>query len=125
MTGEMTANFHGTELPAQELTRVDLIPASATGGTARLEPLRSDSLDDAAISFADFYAKHHDSVARALSGTMGDDHLATEAVDEAMARADQRWDHVRSLESPSGWVYTVGLNWTRSLLRRSPVGHAR
>ena len=92
---------------------------SLYGGTARLEPVRSESLEDAAISFADFYATHHDSVARALSVTLGDDHLATEAVDEAMARAYQRWDDVRDLESPGGWVYTVGLNWTRSLLRRS------
>ena len=98
---------------------MDLIPARSAGGAARLEPVHSDSLEDAAISFADFYATHHDSVARALSVTLGDDHLATEAVDEAMARAYQRWDDVRDLDSPGGWVYTVGLNWSRSLLRRS------
>ena len=72
----MTANFDGTKWTAQELRGVDLIPARATGGTARLEPVRSDSLEDAANSFADFYAAHHDSVARALSVTLGDDHLA-------------------------------------------------
>jgi RNA polymerase sigma-70 factor (ECF subfamily) len=115
----MTANVDGTKSTAQDLRGVDLTPARVTGGTARLEPVRSESLEDAAISFAGFYAMHHDSVARALSVTLGDDHLATEAVDEAMARAYQRWDYVRDLESPGGWVYTVGLNWTRSLLRRS------
>jgi RNA polymerase sigma factor (sigma-70 family) len=115
----MTANFDGTNSVAQELRGVDLIPAHSTDGAARLEPVHSDSLEDAAVSFGDFYATHHDSVARALSVTLGDDHLATEAVDEAMARAYQRWEHVRQLDSPGGWVYTVGLNWTRSLLRRS------
>jgi RNA polymerase sigma factor (sigma-70 family) len=98
---------------------MDLPPASATVRAAKLEPVRSDALEYVAFSFADFYSVNHASVARALSATLGDDHLATEAVDEAMARAYQRWDHVRGLESPGGWVYTVGLNWARSLWRRS------
>ena len=77
----------------------------------------TSSLSDRA-SFEVFYAEHRGSIGRALVVTLRDDHLASEALDEAMLRAYQRWAEVRRLESPSGWVYTVGLNWSRSVLRR-------
>lgn len=78
----------------------------------------TSSLSDRA-SFEAFYAEHRSSIGRALAVTLRDDHLASEALDEAMVRAFQRWGEVRRLESPSGWVYTVALNWSRSVLRRA------
>ena len=69
-------------------------------------------------SFDDFYLRHRGPVGRALAITLRDDDLARDAVDEAMARAYQRWAHVSRLENPGGWVYRVGLNWSRSVLRR-------
>lgn len=78
----------------------------------------TSSLSDRA-SFEVFYAEHRGSIGRALAVTLRDDQLASEALDEAMVRAFQRWAEVRRLESPSGWVYTVGLNWSRSVLRRA------
>ena len=63
---------------------------------------------------------------RALALTLGDAHLAAEAVDEAMARAYARWSKVGGYDSPAGWVYRVGLNWATSVLRRrrrQPAGH--
>jgi RNA polymerase sigma-70 factor (ECF subfamily) len=71
-----------------------------------------------APAFDDFWMVHRDRLSRALAMTIGDVDLATDAIDEAMARAYQRWNHVRTLENPAGWVYRVGLNWTRSLHRR-------
>jgi RNA polymerase sigma-70 factor (ECF subfamily) len=68
--------------------------------------------------FDDFWAAERVRLARALAMTVGDLDLATDAVDEAMARAYQRWTQVRALEQPAAWVYRVALNWTRSLLRR-------
>ncbi|MDQ1438287.1 MAG: hypothetical protein QOK43_1916 [Acidimicrobiaceae bacterium] len=68
--------------------------------------------------FDDFYRGTRDPVARALAVTLGDGHLAAEAVDEAMARAYQRWDQVGGYDNPGGWVYRVGLNWATSVLRR-------
>jgi DNA-directed RNA polymerase specialized sigma24 family protein len=70
------------------------------------------------LDFESFYRAERDSVGRALAITLGDADLAREAVDEAMARAYQRWDRVSSLDSPAGWVYRVGLNWSRSIIRR-------
>lgn len=76
--------------------------------------------------FVDFYRLERDRVARALAITLGDAHLAADAVDEAMARAYQRWSRVGSFDNPGGWVYRVALNWGTSVLRRrhrAPAPH--
>ena len=69
-------------------------------------------------AFEDFWRAEHLAVARALAFTLGNVQLAAEATDEAMARAFQRWARVGTLENPAGWTYRVGLNWSRSILRR-------
>ncbi|HYD09764.1 MAG TPA: sigma-70 family RNA polymerase sigma factor [Acidimicrobiales bacterium] len=77
------------------------------------------------LVFVDFYRDERDRLARALAITIGDGHLAAEAVDEAMARAYQRWRKVAGYDNPSGWVYRVALNWaTTQLKRRSRAPHA-
>ena len=63
-------------------------------------------------------AQHRDRIAAALALTVRNASLGAEAADEAMARAYADWGTVSSLSNPAGWVYRVGLNWTRSLLRR-------
>lgn len=61
---------------------------------------------------------HRDRLYRTLALAVGDASLAAEAVDEAMARAYQRWDTVSSYENPEAWVYRVALNWSRSVFRK-------
>lgn len=73
----------------------------------------------ATASFEAFYAANRSAVARALALTLRDTDLAGDATDEAMARAYERWNRVESLDNPVGWVYRVGLNWSRSFLRRA------
>jgi RNA polymerase sigma-70 factor (ECF subfamily) len=68
--------------------------------------------------FAQFYRSCWEQVARGLAATIGDRSLAAEATDEAMARAYERWATVGGYDFPTGWVYRVGLNWTRSYHRR-------
>lgn len=70
------------------------------------------------LLFTEFYRHDRDRLARGLALTLGDPDLAADAVDEAMARAYQRWDRVAGFESPGGWVYRVALNWSLSVLRR-------
>ena len=72
----------------------------------------------ATIDFDAFYAAHRSPVGRALALTLRDAELASEAVDEAMARAYQRWTKVSRFDNPGGWVYRVGLNWARSFVRQ-------
>jgi RNA polymerase sigma factor (sigma-70 family) len=73
----------------------------------------------AILPFEDFYRDQRAPIGRALALTLRDATLASEAVDEAMARAYQRWSRVQALDNPGGWVYRVGLNWSRSILRRA------
>lgn len=70
------------------------------------------------LAFVDFYRAERDQLARALALTVGDSHLAAEAVDEAMVRAYQRWDRVGHFDNPGGWVFRVARNWATSVLRR-------
>jgi RNA polymerase sigma-70 factor (ECF subfamily) len=70
------------------------------------------------LAFHDFYVGSRDRVGRALAVTLGDADLAAESVDEAMARAYQRWSSVGRMDNPSGWVYRVALNLARSRIRR-------
>jgi RNA polymerase sigma factor (sigma-70 family) len=74
--------------------------------------------DTERLAFHDFYSGSRDRVGRALAVTLGDADLAAESVDEAMARAYQRWSSVSRMDNPSGWVYRVGLNLARSRMRR-------
>jgi RNA polymerase sigma-70 factor (ECF subfamily) len=69
-------------------------------------------------SFEEFYRTEVDGLYRALSLALGSADLASEAVDEAMTRAFQRWPKVREFHNPAGWVYRVGLNWSISRLRK-------
>jgi RNA polymerase sigma-70 factor (ECF subfamily) len=57
-------------------------------------------------------------LARAVAIAICDVDVGVDAVDEAMARAAQRWDQVAAYDAPQGWVYRVALNWARSILRR-------
>lgn len=70
-------------------------------------------------TFADFYRVQRDAVFRALLVTLRNPDAAAEAVDEAMARALERWDKISDYDRPEAWVYRVGLNWAVSAWRRT------
>ena len=86
-------------------------PEPEVTGSAELDVSATDG-------FEAFYRSAYGSVASALAYTLGDVDFGAEAADEAMARAFARWATVRTLANPVGWVYRVGLNWARSVLRR-------
>lgn len=71
-----------------------------------------------ADGFEAFWSRERDRLYRALALTVGDPGLAAEAVDEAMARAWERWDRIAGYEAPAGWVYRVALNWATSRRRK-------
>ena len=115
-----------TSRPSTETERVGAskrVPRmdQAMAGDDRLGRIASTTADhDVAIhgGFTDFYKANRASLVKVLTLTLGDRELAIEAVDEAMARAYQRWGHVQSLANGGGWVYRVALNWATSVLRR-------
>lgn len=77
------------------------------------------------VGFEGFHRTHRDRLYRALAMTTREADVASEAIDEAMTRAAERWNVVGGYDSPEGWVYRVALNWARSVFRRRrPLPHA-
>lgn len=74
--------------------------------------------DDGRAAFTAFWRAERTSLYRGLALTLGDYRLAGEAVDEAMARAWDRWGQVGGYDRPAAWVYRVALNWARSRRRK-------
>ncbi len=70
------------------------------------------------VRFADWYEAAHPRLLATLVLVTGDVDLAGEGVDEACARALERWSRVGAMASPTGWVYRVALNHVRRVARR-------
>jgi RNA polymerase sigma-70 factor (ECF subfamily) len=68
--------------------------------------------------FDTWYPDAHASLAPALTAWCGDAGVAADALDEAFVRAVERWEQVRSMASPSGWVWRTATNVVRSRARR-------
>jgi DNA-directed RNA polymerase specialized sigma24 family protein len=117
----------GNEMPAPGVhgavnDSTTTFPATVPRARPTIDPPVPPGAVPVVGGFDDFYSAHYASVARALALTIGDVDLAAEATDEAMVRAYQRWHQVSTYSSPGGWVYRVGLNWARSVLRRRRRG---
>lgn len=96
-------------------------PDGGREGSASCRPadvMSSEARPPDPVPFSVFYAEHRNRLASAVALTVRNHTLGAEAVDEAMARAYADWARVSRMSNPSGWVYRVGMNWTRSLLRR-------
>jgi len=71
--------------------------------------------------FDDWYVVTRSSIAPALGVWCGGDDVASDALDEAFVRAVERWEHVRSLASPTGWVWRTAVNVARRRGRRRGI----
>ena len=76
---------------------------------------RRDVLSDFEGWYRDEYAR----MVNSLTLVVGDRSLAADAVGEACAKALARWERVRRMERPGGWVYRVALNEARRRGRRA------
>jgi len=68
--------------------------------------------------FASWYREQHPRVLGALTIVAGSTDVAADATAEAFVRAYERWDRVRAMDSPGGWLYRVALNVVRRRARR-------
>jgi RNA polymerase sigma-70 factor, ECF subfamily len=96
------------------------VTADAETGAERWSP----TADAETASFDDFYgaaARRLVRYAYALTGNISD---AQEIAQEAFARAWQRWDSVRNLDSPEAWVRRVATNIATSRYRRDRTARA-
>ena len=69
-------------------------------------------------TFEDFFHANYERLLRAMYLATGNRHEAEDLAQDAMARVLERWDRVRDLDDPIGYLYRVALNRRRSLLRR-------
>lgn len=72
--------------------------------------------------FEQFYAASSARVVRALHALTGDAGEAQDVVQEAYARAWQRWPLVQSYDAPEAWVRQVAWRLAVSRARRAKVG---
>lgn len=73
------------------------------------------------LDFEEFFQDEYRGLVRALYLLTADQSEAEELAQEAMARAYERWDRVRGMESPGGYVYRVGMNLNRQRVRHLAI----
>jgi RNA polymerase sigma factor (sigma-70 family) len=76
-----------------------------------------------ADGFDDWYREHYRRVFASVLVVSGDRAATGDAVDEAFARAWERWPRVRAMDSPLGWTFTVARNQLRRAARRRAREH--
>ena len=70
-----------------------------------------------AETFTAFVRTHGARIQHALMATLGSD-AGSDAAAEALAHAWMNWDKVMAMENPAGYVYTVGRNKGRRMVKR-------
>jgi RNA polymerase sigma factor (sigma-70 family) len=79
---------------------------------------RDDRERSEADDFRSFFDAEYERLARALFLLTGDATEADELAQEAMVRMFERWDRVRGMDSPTGYLYRTAMNLHRSAIRR-------
>jgi RNA polymerase sigma-70 factor (ECF subfamily) len=72
--------------------------------------------------FDAFFRQHYGALVRALTAACGSREEATDAVQEAFARAHQRWGRISRYDDPAAWVRRVAINRVRDAFRRAERG---
>ena len=75
-------------------------------------------MTDDGCEFEQWYEAVHQRLGATLAVAFGDEDLAQECADEAVARAYASWSSVSAMSSPTGWLFTVAFNIARRRLRR-------
>jgi RNA polymerase sigma factor (sigma-70 family) len=84
-----------------------------TERTTRVTPTHED--------FGEFFRCEYGRLARACLLLTGDRADAEDLAQDALTRAFVRWDDIRSMASPEGYLYRTALNLNRKRLRRLAV----
>ena len=69
--------------------------------------------------FEGWYQESYRRVFASVLLVSGDHAAVADAVDEAFARALERWPRVRGMRSPTGWTFVVARNHLRRAARRA------
>ena len=74
---------------------------------------------DATQTFESFFEDEMERLLRALSVITGSRAEAEDIAQDAFIRIFERWDHVRTMENPSGYLYRTAMNRFRNQYRRT------
>lgn len=76
---------------------------------------------EASPDFETFFRAEHRTLFQALFLLTGDRAESEDVAQEALMRAFERWDRVRAMDSPEGYLYRTALNLHRSRVRKLAV----
>jgi len=88
-------------------------------------PLPSDEIGLAELTFEELFASEHATLFRALYLITGNTQEAEELMQDAFLRVWERWDRVRGMENPPGYLCRVAVNGARSRVRRLKLSARR
>jgi RNA polymerase sigma factor (sigma-70 family) len=77
--------------------------------------------EDIAASFEIFYEAEHDGLFAALHLITRNSHEAEELMHEAFLKLWERWERVREMGSPTGYLYRTAMNAFRARHRRAAM----
>ena len=83
--------------------------------------LRSVPMPAEVLPFEGFFEAEYTHLCEALYLLTGDPFEAEEVAQEAMTRVLKRWERIRSMDSPTGYVYRTAMNLNRNRIRRIAV----
>lgn len=73
------------------------------------------------LSFSAFFEAEYPGLVRGMRALTRDLAEAEELAQEAMTRTYERWERVRAMDSPQGYVYRAAVNLNRKRIRRLAV----
>ena len=94
-----------------------------TGAAAT--PLPSSEIAPSETTFEELFASEHASLFRALYLITGSTQEAEELMQDAFLRVWERWDRVREMDNPAGYLCRVAVNGARSRVRRLKLSARR
>ena len=71
------------------------------------------------VSFEAFFEAEHERLVRAMYLVTGNAQEAEELMQDAFVAVWERWDRVREMDEPAGYLYRTAMNRFRSRLRRA------
>jgi RNA polymerase sigma factor (sigma-70 family) len=81
--------------------------------------------EPASVSFESFFEDEHARLYGTLRLMTRDGHEAEECMQEAFTRVWERWERVREMDDPAGYLYRSAFNAFRSRRRRASVALRR
>jgi RNA polymerase sigma factor (sigma-70 family) len=102
---------------------MSLMRETVTAGDPRVDA--GEEPASARTDFEDLFHLHHDELFRAMWLVTRNRHEAEEIAQDAFLRVLERWNRVRSVEDPAGYLYRTAMNVFRSRRRRAAVALRR